>query len=131
MFVRSLCSYWCAAVIGVGWMPLGHAQSKGSEQVFPITQITERQLDLFASADIKSAKRSVDVPASLPMANWHVLVSTPQFYYIQAGPQAAGWARRKFITVNPGSGVVPTCQATASLPTQPTATTAGMAARPC
>lgn len=109
-----------------------HAQQAPAAQFYPILEITQKPLQLYQEPKLSAPITLVEVP-NVPKGQlgdgWRVLSATPQFYEVQAGEHGTGFARRSFVSVLPGSGIRPYCGPIASLPKEPTATTAGMGAR--
>lgn len=101
-------------------------------QSYPILEVTQKPLQLYQAPKISASSVDVAVPEGHKGKlgdGWRVLSVTPQFYEIQAGEHGHGFARRNAINVIPGSGIPAYCGPQASIPTEPTATTAGMGAR--
>lgn len=105
------------------------AQQAG--ETLQISAIRQKTLDLYEAADLNAPRTTITVPEGALGSDWRVLESSKQFYKIQAGTQGTGWARRSFITVVRNGGMVVPCINTASIPSEPMATTAGAGRRPC
>lgn len=96
-----------------------------------ISAIRQKTLDLYEAPDLNAPRTSVPVPEGALGPDWKVLDTNKQFYKIQAGSHGTAWARRSFITVFRSSGTSVPCVSTASLPSEPMASTAGAGRRGC